>query len=785
MTNGSTLTKRGTRGKLQKLRRKMNNTSTMTMKILLGLLFCLALFLTQGANDVLVRESDEDGPENDKHTRSRVQMFNFASQAAGAVVLDKSPATAKGYQNLLNDDKDKYGISPCDEKKWVVIGLSEEVLITSLELANYEKYSSMLKDFQLLASTAYPTDEWINLGTYTAMPQLGVQSFNITDLSESHTRYLKVKFLTHYSDEALCTLSQIKVYGMTVIASFQQEVERSDSHMLEMRDMLETFNSEQEGESLQQAIQEILQAEEAVVASQAEAESAISVSADEHAAVQEQSVGISSESLPDSDSSAAETDGSTISSTAEIAKAPTADGTATILLADGGSELESSASSRVTHNEKEVSADDAVAHAGEEEKNAHAQPSDSPLSEPSTGIVHLEETTALVLNGTELISEGDDVVVIEHTEPAVNATEEADASTGYRPFHLAEKVKKFLPFEFNLFSAHEPTAAADVPVADNSSTNSTEGRSTAGSDTVPAVESRDEALLLNIDNITPSSTEGEGATTNNNSDSAAVSAVSEHPAPEQTETTTIPAASTPPDQTGSTDKQGTVGGTPQHSENCSAAATGPDALADSSSNNATALAPVREPQKQQQPSINVTLLAEVVSSLPNILLPPVLSIPALLTDAPALANQSISILAQLPLLVPPKTPILSINMNATAGLTANATIASQNASTLSCFENLSFAEFSRKMRAKLQQKSANSTNSGANSTDSATEAALASAVGVSKDNNVFRALMQKMKALEMNNAIVEMYTIQVRLRDSKSIYIKVKSHGMCCCLHIV
>ena len=193
------------------------------------------------ANDLIVRDRDES--IGDVSTQYRAQMFNFASQAAGAVVLDKSPSSAKGYHNLLNDDKDKYGISDCNEKKWVVIGLSEEVMITSVEMLNYEKYSSMLKDFQLLASSSYPTDEWINLGTYTALPRLGSQAFNVSTATEAHARYLKVKFLTHYSDEALCTLSQIKVFGMTVIAAFQQEVQRSDHNM---RDMLSQLNSEDE-----------------------------------------------------------------------------------------------------------------------------------------------------------------------------------------------------------------------------------------------------------------------------------------------------------------------------------------------------------------------------------------------------------------------------------------------------------------------------------------------------------------------------------------------------------
>ena len=146
--------------------------------------------------------------DDDSEIRSSKNIFNFASQAAGAVVLDKSPASAKGYSHLLNDDKDKYGISTCDEKKWVVIGLSEDILVTSVALANYEKYSSMLREFQLLASTSYPTEKWINLGIYEAQAKLGEQTFNVSD-SSVHTRYLKIKFNTHHGTEDLCTLSQV------------------------------------------------------------------------------------------------------------------------------------------------------------------------------------------------------------------------------------------------------------------------------------------------------------------------------------------------------------------------------------------------------------------------------------------------------------------------------------------------------------------------------------------------------------------------------------------------
>ena len=72
------------------------------------------------------------------------------------------------------------------------------------------------------------------------------------------------------------------------------------------------------------------------------------------------------------------------------------------------------------------------------------------------------------------------------------------------------------------------------------------------------------------------------------------------------------------------------------------------------------------------------------------------------------------------------------------------------------------------MRAKLQQfnsANASSSNSSSSSGSTAVEEALALAQqqGVGgRDSNVFKALMQKIKALEMNAAIVDMYTTQVQ-----------------------
>jgi CDGSH-type Zn-finger protein len=205
-------------------------TGTRWRILAITVIWCVISFVRASLDvveTITVMEDEEDGRSNAKAD------FNFASNTAGAVVLDKYPPSAQGYSNLLNDDKDKYAICQCSEpKKWVVIGLSEDVRVTSVVVANYEKYSSTLKDFQILGSGKFPAKEWVNLGTYEASPRLGAQEFNISAPDRnSITRYIKFKFITHHGNQNLCTLSQIKVHGVTAIVSLHQEVIKHDDNM--------------------------------------------------------------------------------------------------------------------------------------------------------------------------------------------------------------------------------------------------------------------------------------------------------------------------------------------------------------------------------------------------------------------------------------------------------------------------------------------------------------------------------------------------------------------------
>lgn len=170
------------------------------------------------------------------------RVVNYASMDAGALVLETSSASS-GFQNLLLDDKDKYGITPCAEKKMVVIGLSEDIQAREIVLAQYEKYSSGVREFQVFGARVFPTKEWTTLGTFEATFGEGEQTFT---LEPKWVRYIKVKFLSHYGNEYSCTLSQIKVHGITMTENFHEDLNR---HQEEVQESLGKIKPDDEKEN--------------------------------------------------------------------------------------------------------------------------------------------------------------------------------------------------------------------------------------------------------------------------------------------------------------------------------------------------------------------------------------------------------------------------------------------------------------------------------------------------------------------------------------------------------
>ncbi|XP_050219759.1 SUN domain-containing protein 4-like [Mercurialis annua] len=148
--------------------------------------------------------------------------YNYASASKGAKVLAFNKE-AKGASNILGKDKDKYLRNPCSaEEKFVVIELSEETLVDTAVIANFEHYSSNLKDFELLGSLVYPTDTWIRLGNFTATNVKLAQRFSLQE--PQWVRYLRLNLLSHYGSEFYCTLSIIEVYGVDAVERMLEDL---------------------------------------------------------------------------------------------------------------------------------------------------------------------------------------------------------------------------------------------------------------------------------------------------------------------------------------------------------------------------------------------------------------------------------------------------------------------------------------------------------------------------------------------------------------------------------
>ncbi|KAG7592679.1 SUN domain [Arabidopsis thaliana x Arabidopsis arenosa] len=148
--------------------------------------------------------------------------YNYASASKGAKVLS-SNKEAKGAPSILSRDNDKYLRNPCStEGKFVVVELSEETLVNTIKIANFEHYSSNLKEFQLQGTLVYPTDTWVHMGNFTASNVKHEQNFTL--LEPKWVRYLKLNFLSHYGSEFYCTLSLIEVYGVDAVERMLEDL---------------------------------------------------------------------------------------------------------------------------------------------------------------------------------------------------------------------------------------------------------------------------------------------------------------------------------------------------------------------------------------------------------------------------------------------------------------------------------------------------------------------------------------------------------------------------------
>lgn len=110
--------------------------------------------------------------------------FNYASTECSARI-HKAHKSAKSASSILSSKKDRYMLSPCttksgdgkQENHFVVVELCEDIRIDTVQLANFEFFSGVFKEFTISVAKTYTPDvpEWTTVGTYRGRNIRGVQ----------------------------------------------------------------------------------------------------------------------------------------------------------------------------------------------------------------------------------------------------------------------------------------------------------------------------------------------------------------------------------------------------------------------------------------------------------------------------------------------------------------------------------------------------------------------------------------------------------------------------------
>ncbi|KAK2006546.1 hypothetical protein LZ32DRAFT_88024 [Colletotrichum eremochloae] len=152
------------------------------------------------------------------------ERFSYSSFDAGATVL-KTNKGAKNAKAILVENKDSYMLLECSaENKFVIVELSEDILVDTVVLANFEFFSSMIRHFRVSVSDRYPVkvDKWKDLGTFEAKNSRDIQPFLVQN-PLIWAKYVRIEFLTHYGNEFYCPVSLLRVHGTRMLESLKDQ----------------------------------------------------------------------------------------------------------------------------------------------------------------------------------------------------------------------------------------------------------------------------------------------------------------------------------------------------------------------------------------------------------------------------------------------------------------------------------------------------------------------------------------------------------------------------------
>lgn len=141
-------------------------------------------------------ENVSGSTQKPKKVKERKQN-NYASVDCGAKILDHN-SEASNADSILVENKDLYMLNPCSAQVWFVVELCDVAQVRSIQIANFELFSSTPESFRVFVSKRYPTRDWTMLGTFQAREEREIQTFPLDE--PIYAKYFKVHlwFLLFY-----------------------------------------------------------------------------------------------------------------------------------------------------------------------------------------------------------------------------------------------------------------------------------------------------------------------------------------------------------------------------------------------------------------------------------------------------------------------------------------------------------------------------------------------------------------------------------------------------------
>ncbi|KAK7207771.1 UNC-like C-terminal-domain-containing protein [Myxozyma melibiosi] len=176
---------------------------------------------------------------------------NYASFDCASTII-KTNSEMRGASSILVENKDSYMLNPCNApNKFVIIELCQAILIHTIAIANYEFFSSMVREFRVSVSERYPVKAsgWKVIGRFEAANVREVQNFEI-EIPQIFAKFLRIEFLSHWGQEFYCPLSVVRVHGITEMEEYkyQEELYRADDERDE-NDKQEEVDEDEEDEA--------------------------------------------------------------------------------------------------------------------------------------------------------------------------------------------------------------------------------------------------------------------------------------------------------------------------------------------------------------------------------------------------------------------------------------------------------------------------------------------------------------------------------------------------------